>query len=46
MRTYIDTDEDSELAQLKAGEVAKAEALLGRLASEYAAGFERVKVVL
>lgn len=43
MRSYIDTDEDSELAQLKAGEIAKSEGLLGRLASEYASGFERVR---
>jgi len=43
MRSYIDTDEDSELAQLKAGEIAKSEELLGRLSSEYVAGFERVR---
>jgi hypothetical protein len=43
MRSYIDTDEDLELAQLKGAEIAKAEALIVRLASEYAAGFERVK---
>lgn len=43
MRTYINTDEDIELANAKQAEIAKAEALLSRLAQEYAAGFERVK---
>lgn len=43
MRSYIDTDEDSELTQLKGGEIAKAESLLSRLGSEYASGFDRVR---